>query len=233
MYISKTNKVAPHHQLAHLMCANPYILLMLQHLNIDFCVGEDTIQDVCAKHNISVKLFITIANLYGGHKPEHADELSHDDILRLIEFLKSSHSYYRHNKYPQISAYIHELQNRHSGKEVVLLERFFDGYINEVNEHLDYEDNVAFPYYIALATDKNQTAQSAYSSHEYGKHHTDIELKLQDLKNLLLKYVKVEDDLELRRKLFFALFELEFDLNIHSLIEETILIPLGKQFEDE
>lgn len=51
------------------------------------------------------------------------------------------------------------------------------------------------------------------------------------VKNLLLKYVTIEDDLGLRRKLLFALYELEYDLYVHSLIEETILIPFGYNME--
>jgi regulator of cell morphogenesis and NO signaling len=53
------------------------------------------------------------------------------------------------------------------------------------------------------------------------------------LKNLLLKYVNIEGDLDLRRKLLFALYELEFDLYLHSLIEENILIPSGVRIEKE
>jgi regulator of cell morphogenesis and NO signaling len=37
----------------------------------------------------------------------------------------------------------------------------------------------------------------------------------------------------LRRQLLFALYELEYDLYIHSLIEETILIPAGIGIENE
>ena len=35
----------------------------------------------------------------------------------------------------------------------------------------------------------------------------------------------------LARKLLFSLYELEYDLYIHSLIEETILIPFGYNME--
>ena len=101
-----------------------------------------------------------------------------------------------------------------------------------MKEHLDYEDNIAFPYFIKLLDENNaNNALDLYSSKEYSEHHTDIELKLHDLKNLLLKYVNVNNDLDLRRKLFFALYELEYDLYIHSLIEETILIPSGIKIE--
>lgn len=104
----------------------------------------------------------------------------------------------------------------------------------EVREHLDYEDEVAFPYFITLLdSNKQNNDQEVYSSGEYSEHHTDIELKLKDLKNLLLKYIKIDNDLDLRRKLFMSLYELEFDLYIHSLIEETILIPSGMDIERE
>lgn len=86
-----------------------------------------------------------------------------------------------------------------------LLEKFFHEYFTEVIEHLDYEDNVAFPYFITLLnSDNDREKEEIYSSREYSEHHSDIELKLQDLKNLLLKYVRIEGDLDLRRRLIFC-----------------------------
>jgi regulator of cell morphogenesis and NO signaling len=118
--------------------------------------------------------------------------------------------------------------------ELKLIEKFFNEYFTEVKEHLDYEDDIAFPYFIKLLNENStDDALELYSSKEYGEHHTDIELKLHDLKNLLLKYVKIDNDLNLRRKLFLALYELEYDLYIHSLIEETILIPSGLKIESK
>ncbi|MDD2513485.1 MAG: hemerythrin domain-containing protein, partial [Proteiniphilum sp.] len=125
-------------------------------------------------------------------------------------------------------------QEHHPVREMKLLEKFFNEYFAEVLEHLDYEDSIAFPYFITLLNNgKAEEKGKRYSSKEYGRHHTDIELKLQDLKNLLLKHIDIEDRLDLRRKLLFALYELEFDLYIHSLIEENILIPSGALIEKE
>ena len=72
---------------------------------------------------------------------------------------------------------------------------------------------------------------SSYSVTEYREHHNDIEEKLTDLKNLLIKYLPQKGDQQLRRKLLFCLFELEFDLKIHSQIEDSILIPLVEKME--
>jgi len=212
--------------------ANPRLLLMLQHFKVDFRVRDLTVSQLCKEYCISETLFVDIANLYNGFGAKKNHTYTKNDLLQVIDFLKNSHHYYRFEMYPQIKSYILKLQENHPEKELKLLEKFFNEYFTEVREHLDYEDNVAFPYFIKLLQniDDGDTPQE-YSSIEYSEHHTDIELKLHDLKNLLLKYVKIDNDLDLRRKLFFALYELEYDLFVHSLIEESILIPSGVNIE--
>lgn len=231
MYYSQKTKVKPNSKMTYLINENPSLLLMMQHFNIDFRVSDLTISQLCSEHDIGEELFITVANLYNGFKPQHIVIFPEKDILRIIQFLKNSHHYYRFYTYPQISTYIHYLQENHPEKELVLLENFFDEYFSEVLEHFDYEDNVAFPYFIELLKNEKNSETELYSATEYSEHHTDIELKLKDVKNLLLKYIKIDGDLIIRRKLLIELFELEYDLFIHSLIEENILIPLGVNIE--
>ncbi len=232
MYQVSKIKVKSYMKMADLIDANPNLLLMLQHFNIDFRVSDQTVLQLCTAYGISENLFVGIANLYNGLATKEHQAYTRNDLIQVIDFLKHSHQYYRFDKYPQISSYIRQLQENHSEKELKLLEKFFHEYFTEVVEHLDYEDNIAFPYFITLLNNEgDRDRQERYSSIEYGDHHTDIELKLKDLKHLLLKYVNIVNDLDLRRKLFFALYELEFDLYIHSLIEETILIPAGVDIE--
>jgi regulator of cell morphogenesis and NO signaling len=110
-----------------------------------------------------------------------------------------------------------------------MIEKFFADYFREVSEHLDYEEGIAFPYFRSLLQSKTTSPEptgSKFSGTEYLEHHTDIESKLADLKNLLLRHISLKSDPVNRRKLLFSLIELEYVLNIHSLIEETILIPL-------
>lgn len=232
MHHFTTTKMSPSMKVAGQIDANPRLLLMLQHFKIDFRVRDLTVSQLCKEYCISETLFIDIANLYNGFGAKKNHTYTKNDLLQVIDFLKNSHHYYRFEMYPQIKSYILKLQENHPEKELKLLEKFFNEYFTEVREHLDYEDNVAFPYFIKLLQniDDGDTPQE-YSSIEYSEHHTDIELKLHDLKNLLLKYVKIDNDLDLRRKLFFALYELEYDLFVHSLIEESILIPSGVNIE--
>ncbi|HLW09717.1 MAG TPA: hypothetical protein VKX35_04905 [Fermentimonas sp.] len=236
MHNSSVIKMKPSMKMADQIDSNPRLLLMLQHFNIDFNVSDLTVSQLCAQYDISETLFVDIANLYNGFGTKKTHTYTKKDLLQVIDFLKNTHHYYRSDLYPQINEYIHQLQENHPEVrlELKLIEKFFYQYFTEVKEHLDYEDDIAFPYFIKLLKDKSSNeARVLYSSKEYSDHHSDIELKLHDLKNLLLKYVKVDNDLGLRRKLFFALYELEFDLYIHSLIEESILIPSGLKIENK
>ncbi len=231
--IEKKTYVKSNLKMAGLIEENPYLLLMMQHFNMDFTVGDKSIAQLCAEYNISENVFITVANLYNGHRSKCGIPFSTEELLSILSFLQNSHSYYRDDSYPQISYYIRQIQMQYPDrKELQLLEEFWNTYFKEVLEHLDYEDKVAFPYFSALLHTNPSQEIKSYSAQDYLEHHTDIELKLDDLKQLLLKHIRLEEYLSIRRKLFFSLFELEFDLYVHSLIEEHILIPAGYNIEE-
>ena len=232
-----TNKmfIVPEMKISDVIIENPYLILMLEHLGVNLEVHEKTIELICNESNISTELFLTIVNLFNGFKPLPITEYASNDIQTIIKFLKNSHQYYMEEKYPQIQDYIEKINKINDHAETFMIGKFFDKYFMEVTEHLDYEDDVVFPYVLDLnnlLTHKNSDkAVSSYSVTEYKKHHNDIEEKLTDLNNLLIKYLPQKNDQQIRRKLLFCLFELEYDLEIHSQIEETILIPLVEKME--
>ncbi len=212
---------------------NPMLLLMLEHLNIDFAVRDKTVGQICGDNKADPGVFMLIANMYNGFYPARDEIESITDISMIIDFLKNSHNYYKNDKYPEIKHFIERLQSKHKGSNIGLVEQFFNEYFEEVLEHLDYEDEIAFPYFCQLSTGKGKgkPGKSKFSVNEYREHHTDIETKLTDLKNLLLKHISIENELPLRRKFLVSLFELEYDLNIHSMVEEMILLPVVDKLE--
>ncbi|NCD42293.1 MAG: hypothetical protein EOL88_09400 [Bacteroidia bacterium] len=225
--------IKPDMKMSELINENYYLLLALQHFSIDFVVADKTVQQICAENTIHTDTFLVIANLYNGFHPSIQNLEGSEPIKTLIQFLQNSHRFYKSDIYPEIKTYIHQLQANHDSTDIHLIEHFFYEYFTEVVEHLDYEDDIAFPYFCNLIGDRANTSKAAFSVNEYREHHSDIETKLADLKNLLLKYIPMEKDYPLRRKFLFRLFELEFDLHIHSLIEETILLPLVDHIEKQ
>ena len=222
-------------KMADLIFENPSILLLMEHFGLNFIVQEKTVAELCFTNKISVNVFVTLANLYNGFHLAGDEKFSNDDISDIITYLKNSHNYYENEKYPEIKTYIQELYSKNDSPEIKLIDKFFTEYFEEVKEHLSYENRIAFPYFHELLNKISKPAESypqkEFSVKEYSDHHTDIESKLNDLKELLLKYVPIQDDRILRRKIVVSLFDLEYDLNVHSTIEETILMPLISKLE--
>lgn len=227
--------VLPDVRMSDLISENPYLMLMLEHFGIDLVVSDKTVRQLCKENGIGEELFLSFANLFNGFPPSATITYSFSDLKTIIIFLRNSHRYYLEEKYPQIRGYIGQMFELNEQSAMVMVEKFFDQYFSEVTEHLQYEDQIVFNYVNNLfdSLEKKQTTSfnADYSVNDYQEHHGDIEEKLEDLKSLLLKHLPLRDDQQIRRKLLFSLFELEYDLNIHTRIEDLILIPLVGKME--
>ena len=235
MHISNRLFIRSEMKTSDIIISNPYLILVLEHLGINMEMHEKTISQICSEYKVSTELFLVIVNLFNGFNPSVATEYSSGNILTVINYLKNSHKYYLEEKYPEIQGYIEMINRINDHKEILMIGKFFEEYFEEVVEHLDYEDEVVFPYVLQLNEKLNLKVKSEtitnYSVTEYKDHHDDIEEKLTDLYNLLLKYIPQKNDQQIRRKLILSLFELDYDLKIHSRIEETVLIPLVIKME--
>ena len=72
-----------------------------------------------------------------------------------------------------------------------------------------------------------------YSINDYYDEHDDIEEKLFDLKNILIKYLPQQKESDIINKLLINLFMLEQDINYHSRIEDKVLVPKVAAIEKE
>jgi regulator of cell morphogenesis and NO signaling len=235
MYQTKRTFVKSDSRVAGLVSENPMFLLVLEHFNINYMLQDKTVSQICQSHQIDLALFSLLANIYNGFNPENSIDLNIDNIPGIIRFLKNSHQYYQNDKYPEIKHLIEQLYQINSSAEIKLVEQYFNEYIGEVNEHFGYEDQTAFPYfnelYQKLTNHGSAIQKKSFSVKEYRDHHTDIQFKLNELKSLLLKHIPIKNDHIIRRKLLLSLFEVEYDLNAHSIIESHVLIPLVDKLE--
>jgi regulator of cell morphogenesis and NO signaling len=235
MYQTTNLYLTPDIKMSEVILNNPYLMLLLEHFNINVPLQEQNIHEVCRENHISTEVFLTFANLYNGVNYLSSIPFSFSETQTIISYLRNSHKYYTYEIYPNIRQIIKQMYEANNHTEMALVEKFFNEYFNEVTEHLDYEDDVVFPYisglYEHIVNQEPYRKNIHYSVTEYKDHHNDIEEKLADLKNLLVKYLPLKDDLQIRRKLLFNLFELEYDLAIHSKIEDFILIPLVEKME--
>ena len=92
-----------------------------------------------------------------------------------------------------------------------------------------YEEEVVFPYIEALVEGQRT---GSYKIDEFEHNHTNIQDTLDDMMNILLKYLPGDILPKERIEISYDIMELSDDLNRHSLIEERILIPYVESLEN-
>lgn len=228
--------------LADAVNANPAILSVLERLDIRLGFHEATIEEVCSRYNLSSLLLTDICNIYTREDYEpRADSLSIQDIKRLIGYLKTSHRYYSRNSFPKLHEKIHRLLKEGDESNAKILNKFYDDYDEEINHHFRFEEDMVFPFLERLLDgDKNNI--SPFDLHLFAKNHTNIEEKLSDLKNTILKYLPDGYSQSLRTEILKDIYSIAEDLEKHTEIEDKLLIPsinrllrdaVSKSAEDE
>ncbi|MBQ6912212.1 MAG: hemerythrin domain-containing protein, partial [Bacteroidales bacterium] len=105
--------------------------------------------------------------------------------------------------------------------------KFFLDYKEELAKHFAYEEGQVFPYVEAvLGAQKSQ-----FTIGEYEENHSNVEEKLEDLKNLVMKYIPRQCDRQAVYKVLFYIYTLEDDLAKHTFIEDDILVPMVGRME--
>jgi len=210
-------------KLADMISVNHYLVFTLPRLGIPLGFGDKSVAEVCAKYNVPVDFFLLVCNVYtfDSYVPEKSDVVV-ADMRMLLPYLQASHNTYLREKLPHIEEHLSRIADKAGTKYGMMLRRFFEEYKNEVHEHFTYEEQVVFPYIESL----NQgDPNKAYHIKDYEKAHSNIEDKLNDLLQIIFKYLPGDISPDDSVEVVFDIFQLSSDLNKHSLIEEKILVP--------
>lgn len=216
-------------KMADLILGNSKLLLMLPRLGMNLGFGDRSIAEVCAMNNVSAPFFLMICNVYcnDDYTPS-IEDIKSVDLKALVGYLLESHKYYLHERIPHIEEHLNHIIEACIPKYGHTLRRFFDEYKNEVVDHFIYEEKNVFPY-LQQIVDNN--VKSDYKIKVFHENHTNIEDKLLDLMNILIKYLPADVFPKERIEIALDINELSADLMSHALIEERVLIPFVKTLE--
>lgn len=224
-----------HQPLANMISQNPELILVSERLEIFPGFGDKTIEEIAADKDINPDLLLLLLEMQ--LKPDQIPniELPVDDIEKIVDFLSISHDYYTQELYPVIAKNIDLLAEKNKHPSVQMVKLFFNEYKEEAARHFEYENETAFPYIRNLYKTEQSPSQQVpeeYSADTYRENHDNIEEKMDDLKQLLIKYLPCEEsDFRIRRNLVFVLDRLDCDLKAHAKIENEVLIPLVRKLE--
>lgn len=206
------------------------LLQVISRMGIDLKYAGLPVAEACRKCGIDPDTFILICNVYSfpDHIPSQ-EELAGGDIRNIIDYLHSSHFYYMgralrvlENSFDKLVAPFNEKQ-----KKVVL--KFFNDYRDELDKHFAYEEEVVFPYVESLL--RGAAGDSEYSIEQFEEHHENVEEKLEDLKNIVMKYLPGDCSNELKIMVLLSIYHLHDDLRRHTYVENNILVPIVSGFE--
>ena len=101
--------------------------------------------------------------------------------------------------------------------------------MEELRRHFTYEDKVVFPYVESVLS---HTGKADYNILQYEENHSNVDEKLADLKNILMKYLPRECGTGPVAEVLDIIFLLQDDLRRHTVIEDDILVPLVNRIEN-
>ncbi len=228
-------------KLADFVKKYPKLLDFLDRLNIDLGFGDKTVSEICTEYKIDKYFFIELMHLISSKnkfKPQYIDKF---DIKQTISYLQQSHYSFLNEYLPRINYFITEIKKNEQSriKDIEVLEKYMSDYIEEVKIHLSSEDNDIFPYIIDLldavnsknVSEELQKRLKKYPIYDFMKIHDALYEKLDDLKNLLIKYFKPFQNNIYEKLLLKTIYELDEDIKLHDMIENIILYPQAEILE--
>jgi regulator of cell morphogenesis and NO signaling len=205
---------------------NGYLLPVFSRFGIKLGFRDKTVGEICDDKDIDANFFLAIINTF--HNSEYFPEnklLSFPPQL-IVHYLKETHQYYIRFVLPKIEGLLNRLieGNTQDLAELKLINAFYKKYKNELLFHINNEEEFVFPYVLNLLNRGHQSGTN-FTIHSFEKEHANIDIKLNDLKNLIIKYIEPVYDEHICNEFLITLFRFEKDLQDHARIEDKILIP--------
>ena len=211
-------------RLSDLITAHPSLLTLLTRLGISLGFGDRSIADVCEASGVDTAFFLLICNVYtfNNYIPSTPTILD-TDMTGLVPYLEKSHKYYVDKRLPHIECHLDAIAQKLGGRIGRVFSSFFQEYKQEVEEHFAHEERDVFPHIRALMAGERDTS---YNIGMFLHTHSDIEGKLDDLLNIVFKYLPPQVDDDNVMDVVYDILRLREDLKKHTFIEEKIMVPL-------
>jgi regulator of cell morphogenesis and NO signaling len=230
--MQKQQKFSGNDKMSDLINENHSLLLVISRFGVSLGFGNHTVKEVCDSNGIDCKTFLVVVNFLSETNFEVDYDFEDISIVSVIEYLKNAHAYFLDFKLPGIRNKLIEAVNNHNENipyESIFL-RFFDEYVSEVRKHMEYEDKVVFPYALKVLSGEND---SHYSITVFQDRHNEIDSKLVELKNILVKYYPAKVSNYLLTEVLFDILSCEIDLATHNQVEDYLFIPTVEALEQK
>ncbi|MCI6294396.1 MAG: helix-turn-helix transcriptional regulator [Bacteroidales bacterium] len=213
------------------ICDEPSLLQMMSRFDIPLGVGDQTVEQVCRANGVHTPTFLAVANFIKRGARGAANDLERVSVRCLTDYLKQAHSYFLDFQLPAIRRKLLEALDCSQTNEVsYLILKFYDEYMAEVRKHMQHENRKVFGYVEELLQGRRP---ADYSIAQFARSHSSIDVKLLELKNIIIKYYAPTEKAELLHTVLFDIFTCETDLRIHCSVEDELFVPAVTILEEQ
>jgi len=228
-------------KLASVIYKDHSLLPVINRLGIKLGFGDRTIKNICVENKIDLNFFVEILNVfhYEAYFPEK--RLLDFPVSMVIDYLVKTHRYYLEYLMPEndrlIELFLAASPDENTENELV--RKFYSKFKEEFLIHINFEEREMFPFILELNAvvenpenrDRFTQKYPSFSIESFEKEHSNMDDKMDDLKNIIIKYLPPNYDQNRGNAFLANLFLFEKDLKNHSRIEDHILLPKVKQLE--
>lgn len=224
------SRFTPNSKMNELLKEDPSLLLTMTRFGIALGFGDKSVREVCQQKGVDMNTFLAVVNFITGDKTLQSGSFDGISISSLIVYLKNAHQFFIDFKLPLIRRKlieaIGESVTEKPYQDMIL--RFFDHYVAEVEKHMNYENDTVFPYVLKLIEGEKK---SNFNIGVFEQNHENIDSKLTDLKNILIRYFPADTPNYLLNEVLFDLSDCEKDLERHTLVEDYFFVPAAERIE--
>lgn len=225
--------IKSNHKVASVVHHSHLLLPVLNRFGIRLGVKEKTIEQVCEENHLNVHFVLAILNAYHNKDYFPEDELRAFSAQTIVNYLRKTHEYYINYVLIRMDDLLYKLiaSGGEFNSNLLIIKTFYNTYKKELLNHIDEEESVVFPYIIQLQSllENNEPRKNHALEHfsiiQYQKEHSNVDDKLNDLKNIIIKFLDPVYDDNTCNAFLASIYQLEQDLADHSRIEDLILVP--------
>ena len=218
----------PQEPMRKLIAENNLLLMALSRFEIALGFGTKTVAQVCADNGVDTSTFLAVANFLSD-RPYERFAVS---LPSLVKYLKNAHTYFLGFILPEIRRkLIASVDCSDPANVGFLILRFYDGYVEEVRRHMEYENSHVFDYVDRLIEGVNP---GGYHIADFEHVHRPIASKLNELKDIFIcHYAGSGARVDSLNSALFDIITCEQDLLGHCAVEDRMFVPAVQTLEQE
>lgn len=228
--MNKYMKYSATDKMSDLICENYSLLLVMSRFGLSLGFGDQTVEQVCEQQGVHTGTFLAVVN-FMDEECSVTDELRPKiSVTALMSYLKQAHSYFLDFNLPAIRRKLIDAIDCSQNDVAFLILKFYDEYVGEVRAHMEYENQVVFEY-VSRLMEGNPAPD--YNIGIFAARHNQIEAKLTELKNIIVKYYPAKKNHNLLNSVLFDIYSCEKDLCSHCRVEDYMFVPLIMDLENK